>query len=218
MNKKTTFMFIRQNKFLSLLIFFTLLFILLTLARLMYAQTTHKIFLIWNLFLAWVPVLVLIPLHKKKSHIIKIILIIIWFIFLPNALYTITDLKHIGHSSNFILYWLDIFLLFGIAVLGTGLSLFGLEYGERKIREFYGHNTAVIVTLVVLCTSGFGIYLGRFPRLNSWYIFSDPISVIRTISESIQTIATNTSYFFFVLIFTIFYCTLYATYKKFKSI
>ncbi len=218
MTQKTIFLFIRQNKFLTLLIFFTILFILLTIARLTYAQTTHKIFLIWNLFLAWVPILALIPLNKKTSHIGKVLLILIWFIFLPNALYTITDLKHIGHSSNFILYWIDIFLLFGIAVLGTGLSLVGLEYGERKIKAFYGNRTAIIIRLVVLCTSGFGVYLGRFPRLNSWYVFTDPVSVLNTITKSTQTIVTNPSYLFFVIFFTIFYYILYTTYKKFKSV
>jgi uncharacterized membrane protein len=187
-------------------------------SRLLYAQTLHKVFLIWNLFLAWVPLLVLLPLTPKRHPVIKIILFVLWFIFLPNTLYTITDLQHIGYSSNFILYWLDIFLLFGVAVLGTWLGLVGLERAEEKLTLFYGRRIALTTRATAIILIGFGIYLGRFPRLNSWYIFMDPLSVWTTIIESIGRIFTNHYYLFFVCLFSVFYWILYMVYRKYKKL
>lgn len=209
---------LRRNKSIYTLMLVSFLFLFLLTGRLAYAQTTQKVFLAWNLFLAWVPVLVLLPIKRKTPTVFKVILFILWFIFLPNALYTITDLKHIGVSSNFILYWLDIFLLFGVATLGTWLALVSLEQGETKIKELYGRKTARIMRIVVIIISGFGVYLGRFPRLNSWHIFTDPISVSKVIAESTVSMFTNYYYLFFVCLFSGFYWALYTVYTRYKKI
>ncbi len=196
----------------------SLFFVCLVGTRLLYAQTLHKVFLIWNLFLAWVPLIALLPLTQKRHPLVKIALLVIWFIFLPNTLYTITDLQHIGYSSNFILYWMDIFLLFGIAVLGTWLGLVALESAEKKVRTIYGLRESQGLRAVAILLIGFGIYLGRFPRLNSWYIFMDPLSVWKTVIESFEQIFNNHSYLFFVCMFSLFYGVLYAVYKKYKRV
>ncbi len=205
------------RKDISLLVICSIFFVFLVGTRLLYAQTLHKIFLIWNLFLAWVPILALLPLTQKRHPLVKIILLSIWFVFLPNTLYTITDLQHIGYSSNFILYWLDIFLLFGIAVLGTWLGLVALEQAEKKLTFFYGRRIATTMRIVAITLIGFGIYLGRFPRLNSWYIVTDPLSVWRVIVESIERIFMSHYYFFFVCLFSVFYWILYTVYRKYKK-
>jgi uncharacterized membrane protein len=216
--QNSLFISMRIDKSLSLLLLLSLFFVCMVVSRLLYAQTLHKVFLIWNLFLAWVPYLVLLPLTQKRHPAIKIILFTLWFIFLPNTLYTITDLQHIGYSSNFILYWLDIFLLFGIAVLGTWLGLVGLEHAEKKLTVFYGRRVATTVRTIAIILIGFGIYLGRFPRLNSWYIVTDPLSVWNIVVESIGRIFMSHYYFFFVCLFSLFYWILYTVYRKYKKL
>ncbi len=211
-------MFIKDQKNISMLMLFSILFIMLLGARLFYAQTLHQAFLAWNLFLAWVPFLVLLPITQKRHPVIKIILFFVWFSFLPNTLYTITDLQHIGYSNNFILYWLDIFLFFGVAILGTWLSLVGLEYGEKKLAASYGNKIAKIIRIITIILIGFGVYLGRFPRLNSWHVFIDPLSVWTTITQSLERIFANQNYLFFVCLFSVFYGILYTVYRGYKKL
>ena len=67
--------------------------VVLVAARIIFTGSLGYVFLIWNLFLAWIPYLmsILLRYNKSESKFIKYGLLVSWLIFFPNALYIITD-------------------------------------------------------------------------------------------------------------------------------
>lgn len=76
------------------MIYLSLLFTLLMIgARIAYSGEVYGTFLIWNLFLAWVPFAFSKMLYAKKTgrKWILYAVVFVWLIFFPNAPYIITD-------------------------------------------------------------------------------------------------------------------------------
>ena len=164
---------------LSKLTFFCLLLIVLSYVR---SSNITYFFLAWNLFLAWVPLLFAWlwenrlaygTLRKWKS----VVMFGLWLLFFPNAPYLITDLVHLNNRFNPAL-WADTLLLFSCAFAGLVVGIYSL-YIIHRVLTFYmpGFMCWIIVTMSILL-SGFGIYLGRVQRWNSWDLFTNPISLL----------------------------------------
>jgi uncharacterized membrane protein len=134
-------------------------------------------FLAWNLFLAAVPALAAWffarAMGKKSSHIERVGWFVVWLVFLPNAPYIITDFVHLTPRPG-IPFWYDIALL--ISCAGTGLLLGYTSIADVQFviaRRFSPLVGWLLVAAAVLL-SGFGIYLGRFLRWNSWDTLTSP--------------------------------------------
>ncbi|MFT3787571.1 MAG: DUF1361 domain-containing protein [Tepidisphaeraceae bacterium] len=56
---------------------------------------------------------------------------------------------------------------------------------HRMLRESIGEVRAWATIVLVCFLCGFGVYLGRFPRLNSWDVLADPFSVVAVVSDRI---------------------------------
>jgi len=93
--------------------------------RIKITQTGLFLFLIWNLFLAFLPwafsSLVFLKPKFQKSKIIVFIVLFLWLLFFPNAPYIFTDLFHLRRHAS-IPMWYDLVLILSFA--WTGL-LFG---------------------------------------------------------------------------------------------
>ncbi|TMM29525.1 DUF1361 domain-containing protein [Polaribacter aestuariivivens] len=139
-------------------------------------------FLLWNLFLAIVPYAISSKIKKLNIEEIwkpKLISILfIWLIFLPNAPYIITDFIHLHHIKS-TLIWLDLFIIFTYASTGLLLTIISLFDVYKIIKQKWNLKYANYFSYAVTFLCGFGIYLGRFSRLNSWDIFTNPISVLK---------------------------------------
>src|SRR4051812_24950449 len=110
MNYRLTF----QN---ILLAFFALIAMLIC-CRIYYSGSLLFIFLVWNIFLAWVPFGISAYLDKPFSHKWKeAALFIVWLAFFPNSLYIITDLVHLQIDTT-VPKWFDAILLFMSSVVG----------------------------------------------------------------------------------------------------
>ncbi|WP_411893716.1 DUF1361 domain-containing protein [Winogradskyella sp. A2] len=140
------------------------------------------LFLVWNVFLAIIPYIITIYLNTKQNlNKFKLVLwCIIWILFLPNAPYIVTDLMHLrlGNSS---LLWLDIIVILSFAF--TGLLLFYLSIldMQKLLTKRYPKLPIKTITYSIILLSGFGVYLGRFLRYNSWEIISQPQYLISDI-------------------------------------
>src|SRR5262245_44153242 len=57
-------------------------------------------FLVWNLFLAWIPFLLAVAFYdgyrRGRPRAVLAGIAVLWLLFLPNAPYMITDLIHLG--------------------------------------------------------------------------------------------------------------------------
>lgn len=138
-------------------------------------QSFFYLFLVWNVFLAIIPYAITMYLNTKKE-INKYQLIfwfLIWLAFLPNAPYIVTDFIHLTYGNGK-LFWLDIIVLLSFAL--TGLLLFYLSILDmQKLLITTFKSTPInTLTISILLLCGFGVYLGRFLRYNSWEIISNP--------------------------------------------
>jgi len=136
------------------------------------------LFLIWNLFLAWIPYLISLTLpHLKKSKIIIGLVLASWLLFFPNAPYIITDLLHLKHRPP-VPMWFDVMMFFSFAWTGLILgfaSLMEVQIFLEKRLSPAGVQAAVFSALA-LC--GFGVFVGRFQRWNSWDVLSNPFRLL----------------------------------------
>src|SRR5688572_23577563 len=90
------------------------------LVRYIAADSTRFNFLIWNLILAWVPaVLSLWFTHpdSRQRPVVTILIFILWFLFLPNTFYVLTDFVHLRASGDINILF-DAVLLFSFASIG----------------------------------------------------------------------------------------------------
>lgn len=142
-------------------------------------------FLVWNLFLAWIPYgfsLVVGWLHERYSTRLLLLLPLaaIWLLFFPNAPYIVTDLIHLRQGSRFPL-WYDVGLVATFAWTGCFLGIVSLNLMQRVVRAFTNTVISWLFVLTVLGLSGLGIYLGRFGRWNSWDIFHKSNDIIKDV-------------------------------------
>lgn len=152
-------------------------------------------FLAWNLWLAWIPfaltwfIYALRRLHPFAAWP----LLVVWLLFLPNTWYLATDLVHLLHHPYLYLtngqasmaYWYDLFMLFQFALCGTALGYASIQ----QVLHIYRHTvTSIYRPVLVLCISmlcGFGVYLGRVQRWNSWDVLHEPLPVLQTMLSSV---------------------------------
>jgi uncharacterized membrane protein len=146
------------------------------------------IMLSWNLFLAWFPlgvVLVLRDLRQSgfKNRWLLVVGLATWLAFLPNAPYIITDLFHIQHISQPLL-WFDTMSLFVFALTGLLIGLYSILLVHRMIRPFAGNRLTWLLLFGSQLLTGFGIYLGRVGRWNSWDVLTSPSALTLAIARA----------------------------------
>lgn len=201
----------------------TIATVLLVVYEMIFDEKWQTAFLLLNLFLAWIPLLLsflIFTIHKSSvkpvfKAIFMLLFGVVWFLFYPNAPYLLTDVIHIQtddyvilknhvfvYASNF-LPWLElaqfVLTIFTGIIIGF-LSLFMIHkifFDKNKIMSW-------VFVIFVSLTSGFGIYVGRFLRLNSWEILN-MFSTIKG-SESFKIMEFS---FVFGIIWFLIYLSLY---------
>lgn len=159
--------------------------VVLSLLLVIWLVPTNYNFLIWNLFLALVPfdlALIIRYLSGKKGQLLlKLGLTVVWLAFFPNAMYMVTDFSHLSSIGTGLMTETQ---FFNYAILAVGV-LMGLLFGLSSahiIGRVYGgvlSSTWTVVFYIVLSfVSAYGIYLGRFLRINSWELISAPHKVL----------------------------------------
>ncbi len=174
------------------------------------SRGTTFLFLIWNLFLAWIPYWIAISIKGfyklSNSKILAWTLIGAWLVFFPNAPYIITDLLHLRNRYN-IPHWYDLMLIVSFAWTGLMLGLISLHEVRIFIKELYSESLSWFITLGSTILCGFGIYLGRCLRFNTWDILTNPIELTHDILISM----TDSMALKITLVFSIFLLLGYLT-------
>ncbi|HEY9694863.1 MAG TPA: DUF1361 domain-containing protein [Oculatellaceae cyanobacterium] len=114
----------------------------------------------------------------------------VFILFLPNAPYVLTDIIHlIDDIRRFSSVWLITlaiipeYLLF--MIVGFESYVLSLIYlGDYLKRHGWG-KYLLSVELIVHGLSAIGVYLGRFQRLNSWHIISQPDELFRSVTNDL---------------------------------
>ncbi len=153
----------------------------LLLARMLYTETIQYAFLLWNLFLAWVPFHITLLMEHYGAARWRLPVWIIaagaWLLFLPNAPYILTDLYHLPEGGA--PKWFDLILILSFAWNGLTLGFLSI----RKMQEMFSARfpqwpvQLFIGPLMLLC--GWGVYIGRYLRWNSWDLLTQPVPLLR---------------------------------------
>jgi uncharacterized membrane protein len=154
-------------------------------ARVWYSGSLNHVFLIWNLFLAWVPFVVAFVayrLHRSwpRHAIFFVVLAPFWLLFLPNAPYILTDLIHLSQRNNVPL-WYDLLMLLWYAWTGFLLGFVSVYLMQQIVADHWGRIAGWAFAISALGLTSFGVYLGRFLRWNSWDIVSNPLAILADI-------------------------------------
>ena len=152
-------------------------------------ERTHSsvfFFLIWNLTLAVVPLCASSALRAadrlRLPRLLLLPLVGLWLLFLPNAPYILTDLIHL-HERPPVPMWYDLGLLLTCAGTGLALGYRSVLDVEAVLARWLGRWLGFATCAIALFVSGFGIYLGRFLRLNSWEALTEPSLVFGIVWE-----------------------------------
>lgn len=134
-------------------------------------------FLGWNLFLAWVPWVAARAAVRARARAAALAAGAVWLLFLPNAPYLVTDLVHLRPRPPVPASY-DVLLFATFALAGCALGWGSLEAIHARLARALGRARAALAVLAVLLLTGFGVYLGRFERWNSWDLVARPRGVL----------------------------------------
>lgn len=136
---------------------------------------------IWNLFLAYVPIMISSLATRVAGYpnrpVLFFSLLGLWMLFFPNAPYIITDLFHLDQKP-FVPLWYDLLLIYSFAWNGLIIGYLSLMQMEEEIRRRLGTRWSRVFVLLVLCLSSYGVFLGRFLRWNSWDMVTSPFRLL----------------------------------------
>ena len=176
--------------------------ITLLLPRILYASQLVHAHMLWNLFLAWLPVILAAFAWRHRHHRLRLGAFgPLWLLFLPNAPYLITDLIHLRPITPVPL-WYDALLLFTFAFTGLVLGLSSLYQMQTLVSQRFGAAASCLFACVVCGLSGLGVYIGRFLRWNSWDTFTQPARLFNDISQSFLTPNLQLKALLIVLLFS----------------
>jgi uncharacterized membrane protein len=150
-------------------------------ARRLLTQSPGHGYLVWNLFLAWLPLFFcLASVRSLRSHGAchwKFwALATAWLLLLPNAPYIFTDLTHLG-PRNRGHFWVDLVLIVMTAWTASLVGFLSLYVMQTLVSRRYGWVTGWGFAVVVSGLVGLGIYIGRFLRWNSWDVIVNPLGI-----------------------------------------
>ena len=166
----------------AILVLFSLYCVGLEIARVIHTGSSQYDFLIWNLFLAWIPFLLAWSLGSARRRGMRplglILLGVVWLLFFPNAPYIVTDFIHLRGPATAPL-WFDVVLIASFAFTGLLLGFLSLSLVQHVVTETAGAALGWLVAVAALVLAAFGIFIGRFEVRNSWDVIVKPVPLAR---------------------------------------
>ena len=146
--------------------------------RLDWSERASFAFLPWNLFLAWVPYVLslvarLLMARGLGRGWLLAPLALGWLALFPNAPYLLTDFIHL-RQRPVVPLWFDAALLALFAATGWLMGLLSLEVWKEWLEQRWGRARAWAFVAATSLLCGYGIYLGRVERWNSWDVLAEP--------------------------------------------
>jgi len=175
------------------------------------------VFLLWNLFLAFIPYAIS---HWLSQHIRVIenkrklaLALIVWLLFIPNSFYILTDLFHLTHIES-APKWFDLLLLLSFAWNGLLFGIVSVRKIEIILHIISGRWFSFFIVFVVMWLNALGIYIGRFLRYNSWDIVTHPFSLFNDMFRVLAFPLDNKMEWVMISCYAVFMTLLYITIRK----
>ena len=144
--------------------------------------------ILWNLFLAFIPLVLSFWLFRRQTNDRPALWWLGWIVFiafLPNAPYLLTDIIHLirGTRLGYAIWIIAlVFIPLHVVAITSGFAAYAIaliNQGHYLKRQGQRH-LVLWSELAVHALCAIGIYLGRFRRLNSWDLVTDPGNVLMT--------------------------------------
>jgi uncharacterized membrane protein len=158
-------------------------------------------FLVWNLILAWVPLVFAIAAYSRAGRRLDLsvaVLLVPWLLFFPNAPYLLTDFIHLGEGPAPL--WYDALMLSAFAWTALLLGFASLYLVQMIVRHAFGRTVAWLAVLATLGLASIGVYVGRFLGLNSWDALLHPVHVAEIIRDQISAVPARMTEALLVLV------------------
>ena len=148
-------------------------------------------------------------------RVIHILAMLVFFVFLPNAPYTITDLIHLIRQIRDYKYFdlTDSQILYGLIpqyfiFIFLGMSCYTIAF--RNFVVFMQHinlkkGIIVLLKITIPIFMAFGVFLGRNYRYNSWAIILHFPSMLQILFTEIK----KPSFYFYIIYFYVAIIILY---------
>jgi uncharacterized membrane protein len=161
-------------------------------------------FLLWNLFLAWIPLLLALAVYDgyRRNAPLAVLVpgAVLWLLFLPNAPYLVTDFVHLAPYGPPL--WFDGVLLSTFAWTGLLLGFVSLYLMHALVRHRFGARAGWGGAVAVLGLTSVGVYLGRFLQWNSWDVLVRPGSRLAEVAPRLGESAALAHAFAVMLVLT----------------
>jgi uncharacterized membrane protein len=118
---------------------------------------------------------------RRRGVPLAAVAFVTWLCFLPNAPYLVTDFIHLQPRGGIPL-WFDVVLFGSFGATGVLLGYVSVADVQSALAARAGRAVAALVAVGSLLLCGFGIYLGRFLRWNSWDVVTSPLGLGRQIA------------------------------------
>ena len=175
---------------------------------------TAQLKLVWWMTLAALSLLLSFSLfqrQKSRRTILWWLSLVAFIAFLPNAPYVLTDIIHLVRavSSGGLRIWVVVLVFIPLhtfsILLGFEAYVIALINQARYLKQKGNERFILPIELLFHALSAIGIYLGRFIRLNSWDIATDPTSVAMTTLNTLTTRRPAAVVFVTFVILTVLY-------------
>jgi uncharacterized membrane protein len=173
-----------------------------------------------NSFLSLIPICCGWLMLKTRPKFLQGAFALLWFSFLPNTLYILTDLRYLPEQWNA----LSTVGKLGLAVQYSMYELIGLSSFflalyplEKTLLLSRWRENKMLLPFVLITVNffiGFGIVLGRVLRLNSWDIFLDAPKVMYASFH----IVSSWQLLLFVVFFGGVANALYFVFRKYRGV
>jgi uncharacterized membrane protein len=146
----------------------------------------HSGWIIWNLFLALIPLALSFWLYRRKTKVRSLlwwVAFVVFLAFLPNAPYLLTDVIHLiratrmGYSVWIIVL---IFIPLHLFAILAGFQAYVISVMNQSsyLKRIGAGKFIVWSELITHALCAIGVYMGRFLRFNSWDLVTDPGNVL----------------------------------------
>ncbi len=212
--KRIYFLRTETDRLLASSMFFS---VLLVLASLTHTSYPGSLFLVWNLFLAYIPYAISNWLHYQPAFIESrwkfLLVFIAWLFFIPNSFYILTDLFHLGEVRNLPL-WYHLIMLISFAWNGLLIGIVSVRQMEKILEAKWGRYTPWLFIYPIMWLNALGIYIGRYLRFNSWDLITKPLDLLSDIMTMLVHPIQFKGAWGMVLSFSVFMTVVYVVFKK----
>jgi uncharacterized membrane protein len=232
--RKSFFLRTEMDRLLTSSMFFSCM---LVVVRIVHSGRLLFIFMIWNLFLAYIPYALstwlkarysisdgrwpeisstpFSPTRRRGSRILLVVLSLVWLLFIPNTFYILTDLYHLtdhGKTSR-IPEWYDLVLILSFAWNGLLLGVLSVRHMEKLFMPRASVLAGWLFVYPIMMLNALGVYTGRYLRYNSWDIISDPLQLLADILDMIIHPFRNHPVWNMILCFSILLTLIYRMFR-----